>query len=147
METLILIIHITLSLLLIALVLLQQGKGADAGAAFGAGASQTMFGGRGSTSFLVKLTSIVSLALLITCIALYVLTKQKVNYVTEDLELLNTQEIPAALDVPKAEAESIKSKNNTAPDHATLKSDKINNVAEKKPKLVDTKIKDTTTTK
>ena len=38
------------------LVLLQQGRGADAGAAFGAGASNTMFGSSGSASFLVKAT-------------------------------------------------------------------------------------------
>jgi preprotein translocase subunit SecG len=41
---------------LAALVLLQQGRGADVGAAFGAGASNTMFGSSGSASFLTKLT-------------------------------------------------------------------------------------------
>jgi preprotein translocase subunit SecG len=41
---------------LAALVLLQQGRGADVGAAFGSGASNTMFGSGGSASFLTKLT-------------------------------------------------------------------------------------------
>ena len=45
-----LIVHTLIALLIIALVLLQRGKGADAGAAFGAGASGTVFGARGSSS-------------------------------------------------------------------------------------------------
>ena len=77
METLILVIHIILAVMLIALILLQQGKGADAGASFGAGASQTVFGGRGSAGFLVKTTSIVAVILLITSVSLGILTKYK----------------------------------------------------------------------
>lgn len=52
----ILLIHIFIAASLILLVLIQQGKGATVGAAFGAGASQTVFGSRGSGSFLLKLT-------------------------------------------------------------------------------------------
>ena len=47
----VLIAHTLIALLIIVLVLLQRGKGADAGAAFGAGASGTVFGARGSASF------------------------------------------------------------------------------------------------
>ena len=47
MQSLILVIHVILAILLIALILVQQGKGADAGAAFGSGASSTVFGARG----------------------------------------------------------------------------------------------------
>lgn len=56
MQALILITHVLVAVSLIALVLLQHGKGADAGAAFGSGASNTMFGSQGSTPFLIKLT-------------------------------------------------------------------------------------------
>ena len=56
MYQLILIIHIFSAVCLIALVLVQQGKGATMGAAFGSGASQTIFGSRGSGSFLLKVT-------------------------------------------------------------------------------------------
>jgi len=52
----ILIIHVLAAVCIIALVLVQQGKGAAMGAAFGSGASQTMFGSRGSGSFLLKVT-------------------------------------------------------------------------------------------
>lgn len=49
-------IHVLAAVCLIALVLVQQGRGATVGAAFGSGASQTLFGSRGSGSFLLKVT-------------------------------------------------------------------------------------------
>lgn len=52
----ILMIHVLAAVCLIALVLVQQGKGATMGAAFGSGASQTVFGSRGSGSFLLRVT-------------------------------------------------------------------------------------------
>lgn len=52
----ILIIHVFAAVCIVGLVLVQQGKGATMGAAFGAGASQTLFGSRGSGSFLLKVT-------------------------------------------------------------------------------------------
>lgn len=58
MEAILLIIHILLAVFLIGLILLQRGKGAEVGAAFGRGASATVFGARGSASFLTKLTAI-----------------------------------------------------------------------------------------
>jgi len=48
------------AILLIALILLQQGKGADAGAAFGSGASGTVFGAAGSANFLSRTTGILA---------------------------------------------------------------------------------------
>jgi preprotein translocase subunit SecG len=55
----VLMIHFIVALLVIVLVLLQQGKGASMGAAFGSGASATLFGSRGPASFLMKLTGFV----------------------------------------------------------------------------------------
>ena len=55
-EVVLLMLLVVDALALAALVLLQQGRGADVGAAFGAGAANTMFGSTGSTSFLTKLT-------------------------------------------------------------------------------------------
>jgi len=52
-----LIVQILVALGIIGLVLIQHGKGADAGAAFGGGASGTVFGSRGSGNFLTKLTT------------------------------------------------------------------------------------------
>ncbi|MGH8583968.1 MAG: preprotein translocase subunit SecG [Gammaproteobacteria bacterium] len=56
MHTLLTVVHVLMAVSLITVILLQHGKGADAGAAFGSGASSTVFGARGSTSFLTKLT-------------------------------------------------------------------------------------------
>ena len=56
LTTLIYVVHIVLCLCIIALVMVQQGKGASAGAAFGSGASGTVFGAAGKTNFLAKLT-------------------------------------------------------------------------------------------
>src|SRR5688500_3171743 len=51
------IFHVLIAAAIVALVLLQRGKGADAGAGFGAGASGTVFGARGSASFLSRTTA------------------------------------------------------------------------------------------
>lgn len=70
MESIILLIHIIIAIALIGLVLLQQGKGAQMGAAFGSGASNTLFGSRGPASFLMKLTATLVALFFITSIVL-----------------------------------------------------------------------------
>ena len=70
MQTIILSIHIILSIVLVILILVQHGKGADAGAAFGSGASSTVFGARGSATFLTKITTIIALIFFITSLSL-----------------------------------------------------------------------------
>ncbi|MBA4500772.1 preprotein translocase subunit SecG [Marinobacterium marinum] len=77
MENVILIVHVLLAAAIVALVLLQQGKGAEAGASFGGGASQTVFGSQGSTSFLGRLTAIMAAGVFATSFALAVFAKQK----------------------------------------------------------------------
>ena len=52
MQTLVLIVHVLTALAICGLVLLQHGKGADVGAAFGGGASGSLFGATGSGSSL-----------------------------------------------------------------------------------------------
>ncbi|MFT5721836.1 MAG: preprotein translocase subunit SecG [Motiliproteus sp.] len=83
METLILIAHVVLAIALVALVLLQQGKGAEAGAAFGSGASQTMFGSQGNGSFLGRATGVIALGIFITSFTLAVYAKQKAESVSD----------------------------------------------------------------
>ena len=56
--TFIVVIQVLSALLIIGLVLLQQGKGADMGAAFGSGASGSLFGATGSSNFLSKSTGV-----------------------------------------------------------------------------------------
>jgi len=59
-ETVVVVFHLLAALSLVALVLLQQGKGAEAGASFGAGASNTVFGSQGSATFLSKFTAVLA---------------------------------------------------------------------------------------
>ena len=66
MQTIILAIHIILAVSLIILILVQHGKGADAGAAFGSGASSTVFGAKGSATFLTKLTTLIQFHIFLT---------------------------------------------------------------------------------
>jgi preprotein translocase subunit SecG len=64
------IIHILVCVLLVLIVLLQTSKGADIGAAFGGGASQTLFGSAGPGGFLTKITTGVAIIFMITSIGL-----------------------------------------------------------------------------
>ena len=65
-----LIVQVILSICLIVLVLMQHGKGADAGAAFGSGASSTVFGAKGSGNFLSKTTAVMATLFFVVCMAL-----------------------------------------------------------------------------
>jgi preprotein translocase subunit SecG len=68
MFTILLVVQILVSISIITLVLLQQGKGADMGAGFGAGASGTVFGSRGSGSFFTRATAILAAVFFINCL-------------------------------------------------------------------------------
>ncbi len=76
-QTTFLIIHTVIALSIIGLVLLQRGKGADAGAAFGAGASGTVFGARGSSSFFSRATAVLAAAFFATSLTLAYLSSQR----------------------------------------------------------------------
>ncbi len=65
------IVHILVCFLLVFIVLIQGGKGAEVGAAFG-GSSQTLFGSRGATTFLGKLTTIFAALFMLTSLVLTV---------------------------------------------------------------------------
>lgn len=70
MYQLILAAHVGIAIVLITLVLLQRGKGASMGAAFGSGASHTVFGSSGSGSFLMRVTSVLAALFFITTLSL-----------------------------------------------------------------------------
>jgi preprotein translocase subunit SecG len=69
-ETLILLSHLVVAGLIIALVLLQRGKGAEAGTGFGAGASGTVFGARGSANFFSRATAVLATLFFATSLTL-----------------------------------------------------------------------------
>ena len=70
MQQLLLIFHVLVCVALMILVLIQQGKGAEMGAAFGSGASQTLFGSQGAGSFLLKITGIFAALFFISSLTL-----------------------------------------------------------------------------
>ncbi|MBO68756.1 MAG: preprotein translocase subunit SecG [Acidiferrobacteraceae bacterium] len=85
---------------IIVLVLLQQGKGADMGAAFGGGSSQSLFGSRGSATFLSRVTGILAIVFFATALGLaylYTQAGKTASSVTSQLE-----EPSVGTDIPTA---------------------------------------------
>ena len=70
-------VDVLLAIGIIGLVLIQHGKGADVGAAFGSGASGTVFGSRGSASFLTRATAILVTLFFINSLALAYLASHR----------------------------------------------------------------------
>jgi preprotein translocase subunit SecG len=70
LHTATIVLHVLLASGIVALVLLQRGRGADAGAGFGAGASGTVFGARGSASFLSRTTATLAALFIATSLTL-----------------------------------------------------------------------------
>ncbi|MEW7978141.1 MAG: preprotein translocase subunit SecG [Candidatus Sedimenticola endophacoides] len=79
MQTVLIVVHLFLSLGLIGLVLIQHGKGADAGAAFGSGASGTVFGAAGSANFLSRATALLASLFFVTSLTLAWFAMQSVE--------------------------------------------------------------------
>lgn len=97
METLLIVVHYFICFFLIVVILLQAGKGADIGAVFG-GASQTVFGGRGPTTFLNKMTAVVAAAFMVTSIWLAHMAKQYSVTSVIDKTKATQQAAPASTD-------------------------------------------------
>jgi preprotein translocase subunit SecG len=96
LQTLAVVFHVLLALAIVALVLLQRGKGADAGAGFGAGASGTVFGARGSASFLSRTTAVLATLFFLTSLGLsYLFSQQK-----QPTSVVDTVQQQAPLPVP-----------------------------------------------
>src|SRR5271165_2841583 len=68
--TLLDILHISVCIFLMLVVLLQQGKGGGMGAAFGGGATQQVFGGRGAGNLLTRATATCATIFMLTSISL-----------------------------------------------------------------------------
>ena len=67
--------HVLIAILIVVLVLLQKGKGADMGSAFGAGASGSLFGAKGSANFLSRTTAVLATIFFLTSLTLAYLNK------------------------------------------------------------------------
>ncbi|MCH7980583.1 MAG: preprotein translocase subunit SecG [Proteobacteria bacterium] len=104
MQKTVLIGHTLLALLIIILVLMQRGKGADAGAAFGAGASGTVFGSRGSSSFFSRATAILATAFFASSLTLAYMSSQGVEGPSSLLE--GSEPVAATIDAGPADGDT-----------------------------------------
>jgi preprotein translocase subunit SecG len=94
LHSIVLVVHALVALMIIGLVLLQRGKGAEAGTGFGAGASGTVFGARGSANFLSHATGVLATLFFMTSLALaYLSTKRTAP--TSVLDSVPAQQAPA----------------------------------------------------
>ena len=75
-QTLLLVLQVLVAVTLIGFILIQHGKGADAGAAFGSGASSTVFGAQGSGNFLSRTTTVLAFVFLANSLGLGYIAKE-----------------------------------------------------------------------
>ena len=145
------VFHVLACMALILIVLLQTGKGAEMGAAFG-GASQTLFGGSGGTTFLSKLTTGAAVAFMITCLGLtYLSAGPRTKSIMEDVPIEKSQApllpdaqpiqpgaqppaAPGVMPQPEAGAAPVLPQNPTAPGQETPKAQKSATQAQEPPK-------------
>lgn len=109
LHTAIIVLHVLIATAIVGLVLLQRGKGADAGAGFGAGASGTVFGARGSASFLSRTTATLAALFIATNLVLAYMSGRKTEAPSSSvIDRVQTQSndpttgAPALPDVPPA---------------------------------------------
>ncbi len=100
MYQLFMVFHVLIAVAIVVLVLLQQGKGADMGAAFGSGASGTLFGARGSASFLSRTTAILAALFFLNSLALTYFSGASDNKKKDFVEFLKS-----ANDLPPTKSE------------------------------------------
>ena len=120
--TLILVVDVIVALCIIGLVLLQHGKGADVGAAFGSGASGSLFGASGSANFLSRTTAVLAVVFFVTTFVLAYLVSNKPRVGGGVMDTVKEQapppQIPAsqtAPDAAQAGDSAAKSKANEVP--------------------------------
>ena len=94
LHSIVLVAHILVAVMIVGLVLLQRGKGAEAGTGFGAGASGTVFGARGSANFLSRATGVLATLFFISSLALAYLSTQRTAPASL-LEAVPAQQSPA----------------------------------------------------
>jgi len=105
MTTILIIVHVLVALTLIGVVLIQRGQGGDMGSAFGGGGAQTLFGSRGSGSFLGKLTGGLAATFMLTSLTLAFFSQQQTGSIVDrsianqaPIEQSGTSQAPAAFD-------------------------------------------------
>ena len=107
MQSMVLIGHTLVAVLIIVLVLLQRGKGADAGAAFGAGASGTVFGARGSSNFFSRATAVLASVFFASSLTLAYMSSQRSTAPESLLEDAQVLEAPLQPELTETDDSSV----------------------------------------
>ena len=117
LQTILLALHVLVAIALIAFILLQQGRGATTGASFGGGASGTVFGARGSASFLSRTTAVLATVFLVNCLVLAFLAAHQKQSMSLIDRLANTSAVvaPPAAVTPTTPAPPVGAKQSPAP--------------------------------
>ncbi len=87
LHLILLVFQVVVAVSLIGFILIQHGKGADAGAAFGSGASSTVFGSQGTGNFLTKTTTVLAFLFLSNSLVLGYMATQRVVEPTSIMEV------------------------------------------------------------
>jgi preprotein translocase subunit SecG len=105
--SLLLTVHILVGLSVIGLVLIQHGKGADMGAAFGSGASGSLFGASGSANFLSRTTAVLAALFFLTSLGLTYVASSRPKASGSVMDAVKVeQSVPAPVEAPVAPVES-----------------------------------------
>ena len=128
---LVLIVHVLTALGIIGLVLLQHGKGADMGAAFGSGASGSLFGATGSANFLSRTTAVLAAVFFLTSLGLAYIASHRPKQSAGVMDSVKEQ---PSTPVPAAPATSEQKPATPAVESAGKAGDSANSKANEVPK-------------
>jgi len=109
LQTVLLIIQVLVAVGLIGFILIQHGKGADAGAAFGSGASNTVFGAQGSGNFMTRTTTFLAFVFLANSLVLAYIARERI---TQGQGLMQSESImieaqeAAGTEIPQPDTEA-----------------------------------------
>ena len=97
------IFHVLIAIALVAFVLIQKGQGATAGAAFGSGASGTVFGARGAGNFLSRTTWVLAALFCTISLVMAIMVSRMMSDTEVGLSVVGNDQAPVAVEVPVGE--------------------------------------------
>ena len=106
LQALLLVVQVVCAMTLIGFILIQHGKGADAGAAFGSGASATVFGASGSGNFLTKTTTALAFVFLLNSLVLAWMSKER-SMEAREFNIIETTVLEQPVEEPQFDPANI----------------------------------------
>ena len=115
LTTLLIVVQVIAAIAVIVLVLLQHGKGADMGAAFGGGASGSLFGATGSANFLSRSTGVVATVFFLATLGLAYTSTEIKRPASESGGIMG---VPSTTPTPAPAPKDVPSPSSQAPESA-----------------------------